>query len=481
MTDSQGQAPAAGTPMSGAESLIRSLEAAGTEHIFGIPGGAILPAYDPLMDSSIRHILVRHEQGAGHAAQGYAAATGRVGVCMATSGPGATNLVTPIADAHMDSVPLVAVTGQVGAKLDRHRRLPGGRHPRHHDADHQAQLPGHRPGRDPAHHRRGVLPRLDRPPRPGAGRRREVGAAGRHHLRVAHRAQPARLPPGDPPALQADPRGDPAAARVAAPGALRRRRHDPRPRLAGAQGARGVHRHPGGHHPDGARRLPRLPPAAPRHARHARHGRRGRRAPAQRPDRQPRRALRRPRHRQPRLVRPGREGHPRRHRPGRDRQEPRRRRPDRRGLPRGDQRSRRGPAGRGRRRPHRRLRGVGGVPRRREDQVPARVRRARRRHPRPAAGHGAPRCAGRRGRHLLRGRRAAPDVGRALRRLREAAHLDQLRRPRHDGLRRPRGDGRQGRLPRRPGVGDRRRRLLPDDQPGARPPARSTTSRSRWR
>ncbi|MDO9498038.1 MAG: thiamine pyrophosphate-binding protein, partial [Nocardioides sp.] len=101
--------------LTGAQSLIKSLEAAGAENIFGIPGGAILPAYDPLMDSSIRHILVRHEQGAGHAAQGYAAATGKVGVCMATSGPGATNLVTPIADAHMDSVPMVAVTGQVGA------------------------------------------------------------------------------------------------------------------------------------------------------------------------------------------------------------------------------------------------------------------------------------------------------------------------------------------------------------------------------
>ncbi len=103
--------------LTGAQSLIKSLEAAGVEHIFGIPGGAILPAYDPLMDSTIRHILVRHEQGAGHAAQGYAAATGRVGVCMATSGPGATNLVTPIADAHMDSVPMVAVTGQVGVDM----------------------------------------------------------------------------------------------------------------------------------------------------------------------------------------------------------------------------------------------------------------------------------------------------------------------------------------------------------------------------
>jgi acetolactate synthase-1/2/3 large subunit len=100
--------------ISGAQSLVRSLEHAGVDTVFGIPGGAILPAYDPLMDSTaIRHVLVRHEQGAGHAATGYAQATGRVGVCMATSGPGATNLVTPIADAHMDSVPMVAVTGQV--------------------------------------------------------------------------------------------------------------------------------------------------------------------------------------------------------------------------------------------------------------------------------------------------------------------------------------------------------------------------------
>jgi acetolactate synthase I/II/III large subunit len=107
---------AAGVPATGAQSLIKSLESAGVRDIFGIPGGAILPAYDPLYDSTrLRHILVRHEQGAGHAAQGYATATGRVGVCMATSGPGATNLVTPIADAYMDSVPMVAVTGQVAS------------------------------------------------------------------------------------------------------------------------------------------------------------------------------------------------------------------------------------------------------------------------------------------------------------------------------------------------------------------------------
>lgn len=103
-------APVAAT---GAQSLVKSLEALGVEVVFGIPGGAILPAYDPLFDSKLRHILVRHEQGGGHAATGYAQATGKVGVCMATSGPGATNLVTPIADAYMDSVPLVAITGQV--------------------------------------------------------------------------------------------------------------------------------------------------------------------------------------------------------------------------------------------------------------------------------------------------------------------------------------------------------------------------------
>ena len=99
--------------MSGAKSLVQSLEHAGVDVMFGIPGGAILPAYDPIFDSSIRHILVRHEQGAGHAATGYAQVTGRVGVCIATSGPGATNLVTPLADAAMDSVPMVAITGQV--------------------------------------------------------------------------------------------------------------------------------------------------------------------------------------------------------------------------------------------------------------------------------------------------------------------------------------------------------------------------------
>ena len=103
--------------MTGAAALVRALEDVGVTDIFGMPGGAILPFYDPLLASEkIRHVLVRHEQGAGHAAEGYALVTGRVGVCVATSGPGATNLITAIGDAHMDSVPMVAITGQVGAR-----------------------------------------------------------------------------------------------------------------------------------------------------------------------------------------------------------------------------------------------------------------------------------------------------------------------------------------------------------------------------
>ena len=141
--------------------------------VFGIPGGAILPAYDPLLDSTqIRHILVRHEQGAGHAAAGYAAATGKVGVCMATSGPGATNLVTPIADAYMDSVPMVAITGQVASAAIGT------------DAFQEADIRGitmpitkhnflvNDPNDIATHGGRGVLHRLHRPARPGAGGRR---------------------------------------------------------------------------------------------------------------------------------------------------------------------------------------------------------------------------------------------------------------------------------------------------------------------
>ncbi|NLB88164.1 MAG: acetolactate synthase large subunit, partial [Syntrophomonadaceae bacterium] len=103
--------------LKGAEILLHCLKEEGVDTIFGYPGGAVLPIYDALYNSDIRHILVRHEQGAGHAADAYARATGKVGVCIATSGPGATNLVTAIATAYMDSIPLVCFTGQVGTPL----------------------------------------------------------------------------------------------------------------------------------------------------------------------------------------------------------------------------------------------------------------------------------------------------------------------------------------------------------------------------
>src|SRR3954471_12847933 len=99
--------------INGGQALIRALEMEGVEVIFGLPGGAILPVYDPIIDSPIRHILVRHEQGAGHMAEGFAHATGRPGVAMVTSGPAATNIVTPLCDAYMDSIPMVVITGQV--------------------------------------------------------------------------------------------------------------------------------------------------------------------------------------------------------------------------------------------------------------------------------------------------------------------------------------------------------------------------------
>ncbi|WP_367116141.1 thiamine pyrophosphate-binding protein, partial [Hyphomonas sp.] len=119
MTTDTKTKPAAETlTMTGAEIVITALKEQGVEVMFGYPGGAVLPIYDALYNSDgIRHILVRHEQGAGHAAEGYARTTGKPGVCLVTSGPGATNMVTPIADAMMDSIPMVVLTGQVPTHL----------------------------------------------------------------------------------------------------------------------------------------------------------------------------------------------------------------------------------------------------------------------------------------------------------------------------------------------------------------------------
>ena len=129
----------------GADVVCEALLRQGADVLFGYPGGVVLPLYDVLGDyPELRHVLVRHEQGAAHAADGYARASGRVGVCLGTSGPGATNLVTGIATAQLDSVPMVAITGNVVGAAARQGRLPGDRHHRHHPAHDQAQLPGPR-------------------------------------------------------------------------------------------------------------------------------------------------------------------------------------------------------------------------------------------------------------------------------------------------------------------------------------------------
>ena len=193
--------------ITGAQSLVRSLEAAGVEVIFGIPGGAILPAYDPLFDSKIRHVLVRHEQGAGHAATGYAQATGRVGVCMATSGPGATNLVTPIADAYMDSVPMVAITGQVpspsiGSDAFQEADICGITLP---ITKHNFLVT------DPADIPKTIAAAFHiashRTSRPGARRSSQGHPAGQDHLHLAQAARPPRLPAQPAPSRQAGARG----------------------------------------------------------------------------------------------------------------------------------------------------------------------------------------------------------------------------------------------------------------------------------
>ena len=205
---------------------------------------------------SIRHILVRHEQGAGHAATGYAQATGRVGVCMATSGPGATNLVTPIADAYMDSVPIVAITGQVPSSLIGT------------DGFQEADISGitipitkhnflvTKP--EDIARTIGEAFHVASTGRPGPGARRHLQgrAAGQHRLRLAGPVRPARLPPGDPAARPAGARGRPADQRVAAAGALRRRRRDQGAGRRPAARARRADRHPGGHHADGPGRVP---------------------------------------------------------------------------------------------------------------------------------------------------------------------------------------------------------------------------------
>ena len=260
--------------LTGAQALIKSLEQEGVDTIFGLPGGAILPVYDPILDSSIRHILVRHEQGAGHMAEGYALATGRPGVAMVTSGPGATNIVTPIGNAHMDSTPLVVITGQVATAAIGS------------DAFQECDITGITMGItkhnfliQSAHE----IPRV-------------VAAA--FHLATTGRPGPVLIDlpkdisqstmewwypssieeldlPGYHPDVEIDPRAVAHAveliASFGATGALRRRRGAQVASQRRALGLRGTHQHSRRHYLDGSRGVSRLPRSAPRHARDARH------------------------------------------------------------------------------------------------------------------------------------------------------------------------------------------------------------------
>ena len=434
-------------PMTGAQSLVHSLEAVGGDVVFGIPGGAILPAYDPLFDSTA--------SGTSSSATSRARATPPTGTrrpparsASAWRPPARARRTSspPIADAYMDSVPIVAITGQVPAALIGT------------DAFQEADICGitlpitkHNmlvtdAGGHPAGDHRGVPHRLDRPARPGAGRPAEGRPAGRDHLQLAAEIGPARLPADDPAARQADPGGRPADRRRAPPGALRRRRRAqgarPSPELLRARRA---DRHPGGHHPDGPRRVPRQPPAAPGHARHARHRRRGRGdaegptcwSPSAPGSTTASPASSRPSPRTRKIV----------HADIDPAEICKNRRAD---VPIvGDARRsslelidavQRGARRRTRPRPHG-LVGAAGRPARdatrsattgpTDGSLSPRVRhRADRRDRRP-------------GRDLHGGRRPAPDVGGAVHPLREAAHVAQLRRAGHDGLRRARRDGRE--------------------------------------
>ena len=261
--------------MNGGQALMRSLERQGVEIVFGLPGGAILPAYDPLIDSTIRHVLVRHEQGAGHMAQGYAQATGQPGVAMVTSGPGATNIVTPLCDAYMDSIPLVVITGQVPyaaigtdafqecdttgitMSVTKHNFLVSSADELPqiiHDAFHIATTG--RPGPVLVDVPKCIVD--PRKPALGAGvvrarRPRPAGLQAAHRARRRSGGRRRRADPRGAPAGHLLRRGDPQGTGGRRPAALRRTR-------AG----------PGGHDPHEPGRVPRRPPAVPGHARHAR-------------------------------------------------------------------------------------------------------------------------------------------------------------------------------------------------------------------
>ena len=317
--------------MRAADALMKSLKAEGVKNVFGIPGGANLPMYDAVVDAEFRHVQTRHEQAAGHAAEGYAKAGGEVGVAFATSGPGATNLITAIADAMLDSVPTVFITGQVKTHLIgtdgfQEADILGATLP---FVKHSFQVTDARQIPEYVHEAFHVA---------ATGRPGPVLIDVPSDLFSAEIDYQPRTEPVELAGYKPSTEGNIKQIRIAAKALANARRPifytgggvDPRQRLRGAPRAGRVGQVPGHLDPDGPRRLPRLERPLPRHARHARHLHRQRGDGQRRPDRRDRRPLRRPDHRQAGRVRAERENHPHRHRPGGDLEERRRPHPDRR-------------------------------------------------------------------------------------------------------------------------------------------------------
>ena len=316
--------------MRAVDAIMECLKAEGVDVVFGYPGGANLPTYDAMYDSGIRHILVRHEAGGGHAAEGYAKASGKVGVCFATSGPGATNIVTPLTDAMMDSVPVVFFTGQVRTDLlgtDGFQEadtfgitMPIVKHS--FMIQHPTEIPR-------VVHEAFHIARTGRP-----------GPVLIDMPTDLTRVEIDYEPVGDVrlPGYQPTTEGNQKQIRLAAKAMANARRPViyagggviNAERVGGADRAR-ARRRPAGHlHADGPGRVPGAARAVAGDARHARHAHGQLRDGRGRPDRRDRRALRRPHHRQAVGVRAAGEVHPHRHRPGRDLQERAGAHPDRR-------------------------------------------------------------------------------------------------------------------------------------------------------
>ncbi len=303
--------------LTGAEIVIRCLQEEGVEYVFGYPGGAVLNIYDELFkQEKVKHVLVRHEQGAVHAADGYSRSSTKVGVCLVTSGPGVTNAVTGIATAYMDSIPDGRADRPGADARDRPGRVPGVRRRRHHAPLRQAQLPGEGRQGHRGHDQEGVLSCRYRPAWSGAGRHSEGRDAGERRVELSENGGAAFVQPGHQRPLRADQEGRTAAARCQETDGLCRRWRGPERCRAATDATGAASWFSVYEHLDGAGRISGHRPAVHRHARHARHLRIEHGDAALRRADRDRRPIRRPCHRQSAAFLPRRpQDHPHRHRP----------------------------------------------------------------------------------------------------------------------------------------------------------------------